>query len=191
MVEEFIPVLQLCCLILAVYEDDLCNPTCPPPGGYIINPDWVVLQKKNDIVLAIRGLNLAKEGDYAVLLDNKLGQTKFDGGYVHNGFDGGYVHNGLLKAATCKVESGQVGEQNQMLCYCMCMSLNLADVINSVVAARHDSCRWWWCRWLGMRDGGRQLWIVNGCEKKGKRKRKQCGAANLSLVFCLSQNGVV
>jgi predicted metal-dependent RNase len=43
-----------------------------------------------DVVLAIRGLNLAKESDYAVLLDNKLGQTKFDGGYVHNG---------LLKAA--------------------------------------------------------------------------------------------
>ncbi|KAH9724255.1 alpha/beta-Hydrolases superfamily protein [Citrus sinensis] len=64
MVEEFMPVPQLCRLILVVYEDDLCNPTWPPPGG---------------------GLNLAKEGDYAVLLDNKLGQTKFDGGYVHNG----------------------------------------------------------------------------------------------------------
>ncbi|XP_063936600.1 uncharacterized protein LOC108225508 isoform X3 [Daucus carota subsp. sativus] len=37
-----------------------------------------------------RGLNLAKEGDYAVLLDNKLGKRQFDGGYVHNG---------LLKAA--------------------------------------------------------------------------------------------
>ncbi|KAJ0542168.1 putative fungal lipase-like domain, mono-/di-acylglycerol lipase, alpha/Beta hydrolase [Helianthus annuus] len=43
-----------------------------------------------DIVLAIRGLNLANQKDYAVLLDNKLGQRKFDGGYVHNG---------LLKAA--------------------------------------------------------------------------------------------
>ena len=43
-----------------------------------------------DIVLAIRGLNLAKESDYAVLLDNRLGKRKFDGGYVHNG---------LLKAA--------------------------------------------------------------------------------------------
>ncbi|THF98193.1 hypothetical protein TEA_004388 [Camellia sinensis var. sinensis] len=43
-----------------------------------------------DIVVAIRGLNVAKESDYKVLLDNKLGQTKFNGGYVHNG---------LLKAA--------------------------------------------------------------------------------------------
>jgi hypothetical protein len=33
---------------------------------------------------------LAKESDYAVLLDNKLGKRNFDGGYVHNG---------LLKAA--------------------------------------------------------------------------------------------
>lgn len=33
---------------------------------------------------------MAKESDYAVLLDNKLGKRKFDGGYVHNG---------LLKAA--------------------------------------------------------------------------------------------
>ncbi|KAH9738444.1 hypothetical protein KPL71_018791 [Citrus sinensis] len=163
MVEEFMPVPQLCRLILTVYEDDLCNPTWLPPEG---------------------GLNLAKEGDYAVLLDNKLGQTKFDGGYVHNGGRGG----GIV-GVDCGSESGQVGEQNQMLCYCTCMSLNLADVINFVVAARHDGCRWWWwwCQWLGMRDGGRQLWIVNGCEKKGKR--------NVGLPtcrwFCLSQNGVV
>ncbi|XP_021765099.1 uncharacterized protein LOC110729638 isoform X2 [Chenopodium quinoa] len=38
-----------------------------------------------DIVLAFRGLNMAKESDYKVLLDNKLGKKKFDGGYVHNG----------------------------------------------------------------------------------------------------------
>lgn len=109
--EEFKPVPHLCRLILAVYEDDLRNPLWAPPGGYGINPDWVILRKdyeqtlgrvspymvyldhdNADIILAIRGLNLAKESDYAVLLDNKLGQTKFDGGYVHNG---------LLKSAEC------------------------------------------------------------------------------------------
>ncbi|GMI75892.1 hypothetical protein like AT3G49050 [Hibiscus trionum] len=108
-VEEFEPVPRLCRLILAVYEDDLHNPLWAPPGGYGIDPDWVFLRRNDqetqgratpyliyldhdnaDIVLAVRGLNLAKESDYAVLLDNKLGQTKFDGGYVHNG---------LLKAA--------------------------------------------------------------------------------------------
>lgn len=108
-IEEFEPVPRICRLILAVYEDDLRNPLWAPPGGYGIEPDWVILRKNYeetlsrvtpymvyldhdnaDIVLAIRGLNLAKESDYVVLLDNKLGQTKFDGGYVHNG---------LLKAA--------------------------------------------------------------------------------------------
>ena len=75
-----------------------------------MNPDWVVKKvtyettqgrappyliyldhEAHDIVLAIRGLNLVKESDYAVLLDNKLGKKMFDGGYVHNG---------LLKSAT-------------------------------------------------------------------------------------------
>ncbi|KAK6260691.1 Fungal lipase-like domain - like 10 [Theobroma cacao] len=107
--EEFEAVPRLCRLILSVYEDDLHNPLWAPPGGYGIEPDWVILRKNDqetqgrappymiyldhdhaDIVLAVRGLNLAKESDYAVLLDNKLGQAKFDGGYVHNG---------LLKAA--------------------------------------------------------------------------------------------
>ncbi|KAF9668959.1 hypothetical protein SADUNF_Sadunf14G0057700 [Salix dunnii] len=107
--EEFEPVPRLCRLILSVYEDDLRDPLWAPPGGYGINPDWVVVKRtyedtggcaapymiyldhdNADVVLVIRGLNLAKESDYAVLLDNKLGQTTFDGGYVHNG---------LLKAA--------------------------------------------------------------------------------------------
>ncbi|KAE9460095.1 hypothetical protein C3L33_07974, partial [Rhododendron williamsianum] len=101
---EFEPVPRMCRYILAVYEEDLRNPIWAPPGGYGMNPDWVVLrrsyeetqgrvspyliyldQDNADIVLLIRGLNLAKESDYLVLLDNKLGQTKFDGGYVHNG----------------------------------------------------------------------------------------------------------
>ncbi|KAF1897131.1 hypothetical protein Lal_00034833 [Lupinus albus] len=117
--EEFEPVPRLCRYILAVYEDDLKNPLWAPLDGYGINPDWLIHKKTYkdtcgrappyvvyldhdhaDIVLAIRGLNLAKESDYAVLLDNRLGKKKFDGGYVHNG---------LLKAAAwvlnaeCKV----------------------------------------------------------------------------------------
>ncbi|XP_057495857.1 uncharacterized protein LOC130780860 [Actinidia eriantha] len=106
---EFEPVPRICRYILAVYEDDLRNPLWAPPGGYGMNPDWVILRRNDeetqgmvspymiyldqdntDIVVAIRGLNMAKESDFLVLLDNKLGQTKFDGGYVHNG---------LLKAA--------------------------------------------------------------------------------------------
>ncbi|KAK7315063.1 hypothetical protein VNO77_33595 [Canavalia gladiata] len=107
--EEFEPIPRLCRYILAVYEDDLRSPLYAPPCGYGINPDWLLHKKTYedtsgrappyilyvdhdhaDIVLAFRGLNLAKESDYAVLLDNRLGKKKFDGGYVHNG---------LLKAA--------------------------------------------------------------------------------------------
>ncbi|GMY07215.1 Lipase, class 3 [Fagus crenata] len=113
--EEFEPVPRLCRYLLAVYEDDLRHPLWEPSGGYGINPDWLILKKTYadtqgqappyilyldhehaDIVLAFRGLNLAKESDYAVLLDNKLGQRKFDGGYVHNG---------LLKAAIWVLEA--------------------------------------------------------------------------------------
>ncbi|KAK2983525.1 hypothetical protein RJ640_023059 [Escallonia rubra] len=113
--EEFEPVPRLCRYILAGYEDDLRHPLWEPPQGYGLDPDWLILRRDYnethgrappyilyldhdhaDIVLAIRGLNLAKESDYAVLLDNKLGQRKFDGGYVHNG---------LLKAAGWVLDS--------------------------------------------------------------------------------------
>lgn len=106
---EFEPVPRLCLYILSIYEDDVRNPIWAPPGGYGVNPDWIILKKTHvesqgrvtpymiyldhnntDIVVAIRGLTLAKESDFLVLFDNKLGQTQFDGGYVHNG---------LLKAA--------------------------------------------------------------------------------------------
>ncbi|KAM3240002.1 hypothetical protein ACQJBY_053594 [Aegilops geniculata] len=106
---EFEPVPRLCRFILAVYEDDLETPQWAPPGGYGIEPRWVVRRRTPehthgraptyllyvdhrhaDVVLAVRGMDMAKESDYAVLLDNRIGQA---------GFDGGYVHNGLLKAA--------------------------------------------------------------------------------------------
>jgi hypothetical protein len=69
-----------------------------------LNPDWVIKRvtyqetqghappyiiyvdhDHREIVMAVRGLNLAKESDYKTLLDNKLGQQMFDGGYVHHG----------------------------------------------------------------------------------------------------------
>ncbi|GAB4861768.1 hypothetical protein Ancab_037023 [Ancistrocladus abbreviatus] len=102
--EEFQLVPRPCRCILAVYEDALRNPIWAPLGGYHMNPDWVILRKdyqethgqstaymiyldheNADIVVAIRGLHLGNQSDYAVLFDNKLGQTMFDGGYVHNG----------------------------------------------------------------------------------------------------------
>ncbi|KAJ4975000.1 hypothetical protein NE237_008174 [Protea cynaroides] len=102
--DEFEPVPRICRVILAVYEEDLRNPKFPPSGGYRMNPDWVVKRvtyeqtqgkappfliyvdhDTHEIILAIRGLNLVKESDYKLLLDNKLGMQMFDGGYVHHG----------------------------------------------------------------------------------------------------------
>ncbi|OIV91440.1 hypothetical protein TanjilG_02058 [Lupinus angustifolius] len=113
--EEFEPVPRFCRYILAVYEDDIRNPQWEPPGGYGINTDWLIIKRTYkdtqgrappyllyldhdhaDIVFAIRGLNMTRESDYAVLLDNSLGKRKFDGGYVHNG---------LLKAAGWVLDS--------------------------------------------------------------------------------------
>lgn len=101
---EFEPVPRLCRLIMAIYEEDLENPSHPPPGGYGVNPKWVLRRRtyqetrgrappyliyldhrNSDIVVAIRGLNLGKESDYAILVDNRLGKKQIYGGYVHNG----------------------------------------------------------------------------------------------------------
>ncbi|CAN6572685.1 unnamed protein product [Malus baccata var. baccata] len=102
--DEFDPVPRICRLILAVDEPDLHNPHFIPTVGFRPNPDWVVKRvtyeqtlghappyliyvdhDHKELVLAIRGLNLVKESDYKLLLDNKLGMQMFDGGYVHHG----------------------------------------------------------------------------------------------------------
>lgn len=96
--DEFDPVPRVCRLILANYEPDLRTP------NHRLNPDCIIKRvtyedtlghappyviyldhDHKEIVLAVRGLNLAKESDYKVLLDNRLGQQMFDGGYVHRG----------------------------------------------------------------------------------------------------------
>ncbi|GAB4854754.1 hypothetical protein Ancab_023339 [Ancistrocladus abbreviatus] len=70
--EEFQPVPRLC-----RYYKETHGQSTP----YMICLD----HEKVDVVLAIRGPHLGNQCDYAVLFDNKLGQTTFDGGYVHNG----------------------------------------------------------------------------------------------------------
>ncbi|KAG6549400.1 hypothetical protein Mapa_009119 [Marchantia paleacea] len=102
--EDFEPVPRICRIILAVYEDDLRHPQWAPEGGYGMKLDAVV-KKVNyeetegnappyiiyvdhdaqDIILAIRGLNMGKNRDYRTLLNNRLGREMFDGGYVHHG----------------------------------------------------------------------------------------------------------
>ncbi|OEL25128.1 hypothetical protein BAE44_0013850 [Dichanthelium oligosanthes] len=104
---DFEPVPRMCRLVMANYEPDLSASASllfAPPGGYSVDPDCVLRRRTYadtrghvtpyllyldhahaDIVLALRGLNLVKESDYALLLDNRLGKRRFDGGYVHNG----------------------------------------------------------------------------------------------------------
>ncbi|PPD67444.1 hypothetical protein GOBAR_DD35673 [Gossypium barbadense] len=147
--EEFEPVPRLCRYILAVYEDNIRHPLWEPPGGYGINPDWLILRKTykdtrgrapsyilyldhehSDIVLAIRGLNLAKESDYQVLLDNQLGHS----------LGSGVAAMLALVVAQHQDKLGNIN-RSRIRCYAIaparCMSLNLAvryaDVINSVV----------------------------------------------------------
>lgn len=102
--DEFDHIPRICRLILAVYESDLRRPRFPPPGGYRLDPDSVVKRVsyeqtlghappyliyldrvRREIVVAVRGLNLGREADYKVLLDNRLGSQMFDGGFVHRG----------------------------------------------------------------------------------------------------------
>ncbi|KAL5721882.1 hypothetical protein ACHQM5_005468 [Ranunculus cassubicifolius] len=101
---EFESVPRTCRAILAVYEDDILHPRFYPGGAYHMNPDCIIKRvtyeqtlgkappyliyvdhDHHEIILAVRGLNLAKESDYKLLLNNKLGRQMFDGGYVHHG----------------------------------------------------------------------------------------------------------
>ncbi|GAB4861756.1 hypothetical protein Ancab_037011, partial [Ancistrocladus abbreviatus] len=91
--KEFQPAPRLCGCILAVYEDDLRNLIWAPPGGYHMNPDWVILHKDYKethgqstpymiyldhenayMVLAIRGLCLGNQSDYVVCLITNWGK---------------------------------------------------------------------------------------------------------------------
>ncbi|URE14215.1 Lipase 3 N-terminal region [Musa troglodytarum] len=109
--EDVEPIPRACRAVLAVYEEDLANPRYAPTGGYRMDPSEVVKRvpydqipdgccppyliyvdrQHKEVILAVRGLNLIRESDYKVLLDNRLGQQMFDGGFVHHG---------LLQAAT-------------------------------------------------------------------------------------------
>ncbi|KAL2557450.1 alpha/beta-hydrolase superfamily protein [Forsythia ovata] len=95
---------SFCRIILAVYEPDLQCPKYMPAGSYYLNLNWDVKRiayedtldhappyiiyldhENHEIVIAIRRLNLVKESDYKLLLNNRLGMQMFDGGYVHYG----------------------------------------------------------------------------------------------------------
>nr|XP_040251493.1 feruloyl esterase A-like [Aegilops tauschii subsp. strangulata] len=97
---DFAPVPRMCRLVMANYAPpDLlaAPPLLLDPSNIVrrrtyadtagrVTPYLVYLDHAHaDIVLALRGFNLGRESDYALLLDNRLGKRCFDGGYVHNG----------------------------------------------------------------------------------------------------------
>ncbi|KAI5010578.1 hypothetical protein ZWY2020_012715 [Hordeum vulgare] len=71
---DFAPIRRMCRLVMANYETDLAAP--------LLDPSNVV---RHRTYADTGGLNLGRESDYALLLDNRLGKCRFEGGYVHNG----------------------------------------------------------------------------------------------------------
>ncbi|KAI4991035.1 hypothetical protein ZWY2020_039406 [Hordeum vulgare] len=71
---DFAPIRRMCRLVMANYETDLASP--------LLDPSNVVHRRT---YADTGGLNLGRESDYVLLLDNRLGKRRFDGGYVHNG----------------------------------------------------------------------------------------------------------
>lgn len=82
---SFAPVPRACRAALAAYDDDeqpSPSPLCPP---YRVLHD----RARGEVVLAVRGLGLARPEDYSLLLDAGGPEP----------FAGGHAHRGLLRAA--------------------------------------------------------------------------------------------
>ncbi|KAK8517750.1 hypothetical protein V6N13_127906 [Hibiscus sabdariffa] len=156
--DEFEPVPRLCRLILAIYETDLRNPQCPPDGGYRINPDWVLKHAdyeqtlgrsppyliyadhdRKEIVMAIRGLNLVKDSDYKLLLDNRLGMQMFDGGYVHHGLLKSAVWLLNEESETLKRVWEQTGREYQLILAGHSLGSGVAALMAVVLVNHRDS----------------------------------------------------
>lgn len=80
---SFTPVPRACRAALAAYDDrPALSPLCPP---YRLIHD----RARGEVVLAVRGLGLARPEDYRLLLDAGWPEP----------FAGGHAHRGLLRAA--------------------------------------------------------------------------------------------
>ncbi|KAH9733743.1 hypothetical protein KPL71_017122 [Citrus sinensis] len=124
-----------------------------------------------------------KKGDYAILLDNKLGQTKFDGGYVHNG---------SLKAARwvfvaeCEFLRGLVDRYpNYTLTFAghslgagvvALLVLIVVQNLDKLGNIERNKIRCFAIaptKCMSLNLAVRYEWIVNGCERKGKTEEKE------------------
>ncbi|KAK4430421.1 hypothetical protein Salat_1342800 [Sesamum alatum] len=155
--EEFEPIPRVCRIILAVYEPDLRCPKFAPAGGYRLNPDWVIKRvtyeqteghappyiiyldhDNREIVLAIRGLNLVKESDYKLLLDNRLGMQMFDGGYVHHGLLKSAIWVLNTESETLKRLWEENGREYKMVFAGHSLGSGVASLL-SVIVANHGN----------------------------------------------------
>lgn len=155
--EEFEPVPRICRVILAVYEPDLRNPKYAPSGGYRLNPDWVIKRvtyeqtqgnappyiiyldhDHSEIVLAIRGLNLIKESDYKLLLDNRIGMQMFDGGYVHHGLLQSAIWLLNQESETLKRVWGENGKNYKMVFAGHSLGSGVAALLTVIVVNHRD-----------------------------------------------------
>ncbi|XP_022759209.1 uncharacterized protein LOC111305720 isoform X2 [Durio zibethinus] len=155
--DEFEPVPRVCRLILAIYETDLRNPQFHLDGGYRLNPDWILKRvdyeqtlgqappyliyadhDRKEIVLAIRGLNLAKESDYKLLLNNRLGMQMFDGGYVHYGLLKSAVWLLNEESETLKRVWEETGREYQMIFAGHSLGSGVAALLTVVVVNHRD-----------------------------------------------------
>ncbi|MED6169379.1 hypothetical protein PIB30_020855 [Stylosanthes scabra] len=126
--EEFEPVPRICRIILSVYEEDLRNPQWAPPGGYGMNPDWVVLRKDYE-----------DNQEYEVLRDLIVKNPTYMLIFGGHSLGAGVVALLTLLALHNRDKLGI--PRNKIRCFALaptrCMSLNLAvryaDVINSAV----------------------------------------------------------
>ncbi|GJP53044.1 hypothetical protein CLOM_g12186 [Closterium sp. NIES-68] len=87
-------------LVLSVYERDVTEPrfSDPVPPACVVKsvsyddtrgqcPPYTIFLDLDarDICVAIRGLHLTHEADYAVLLNNRTGQQRLEDGFAHKG----------------------------------------------------------------------------------------------------------
>ncbi|XWS30836.1 hypothetical protein CRYUN_Cryun23aG0025000 [Craigia yunnanensis] len=155
--DEFEPVPRVCRLVLAVYETDLRHPQFSPDGGYRLNPDWVLKRvtyeqtlgrappyliyadhDRKEIMVAIRGLNLAKESDYKLLLNNRLGMQMFDGGYVHQRLLKSAIWLLNEESETLKRVWEETGREYQMIFAGHSLGSGVAALLTVVVVNHRD-----------------------------------------------------
>lgn len=89
-------------------------------------------------MLAIRGLNLIKESDYKLLLDNRIGMQMFDGGYVHHGLLQSAIWLLNQESETLKRVWGENGKNYKMVFAGHSLGSGVAALLTVIVVNHRD-----------------------------------------------------